>query len=123
MDTDLQALFDGLAASERKSNGKAIHIGSAAAIAALCKAGVVTVRKFDATLITVYKNDAVYAAWKAARRVQCAPVPPWGTTGARAGLRHLKPKERRSAGASRSKHGRRQADEQSRRRRPCFLPR
>jgi hypothetical protein len=77
VDADLLALINALeAATQRKNNGKAIHIGGRAGIAALCKVGVVIVRKLDAILSRVYKTDPVkLAAWKAARRVQRNPVP------------------------------------------------
>jgi hypothetical protein len=75
VDTDLQALIDALAAaSERKNEGKATHIGGGAGIAALCKSGVATLRKLDAILSRIYKDDPVkLASWKAARRMERAP--------------------------------------------------
>ena len=76
VDADLQALINALeAATQRKNNGRAIHIGGGAGIAALCKTGTAIVRKLDAILSRVYKTDPVkFAAWKAARRVQRNPV-------------------------------------------------
>ena len=77
VETDLQVLIDALAdATQRKNDGKAIHIGGGAGIAALCKSGVTTLRKLDAILSRIYRADPVkYASWKAARRLQSAAVP------------------------------------------------
>jgi hypothetical protein len=75
VDADLQALITAMeGATGRKNDGKAIHIGGTAGLAALCKSGVATVRKLDAILSNVYKDNAVkFAGWKAARRVERAP--------------------------------------------------
>ena len=75
VDADLLAMITAVdAATGRKNDGKAIHIGGTAGLVALCKTGVAIVRKLDAILSNVYKDDAVkYAAWKAARRVEREP--------------------------------------------------
>ena len=75
VDADLLAMITALeAAMARKNGGRAIHIGGTAGIPALCKVGTAIVRKLDAILSKVYKNDPVkYAAWKAARRVERLP--------------------------------------------------
>jgi hypothetical protein len=63
------------AASQRKNNGRAGHVGGSAGIAAHCKTGVTIVRKLDAIFSKVFKTDPVkFAAWKAARRVERNPV-------------------------------------------------
>jgi len=78
VDADLLALITALeAATERKNNARAIHIGDGAGLDALCKTAVAIIQKLDAIYSKVYKTDAVkLAAWKAARRVQrpAAPV-------------------------------------------------
>jgi hypothetical protein len=77
VDADLLALITKFEdATERKNDGRATHIGGAAGLDALCKAGVLTVQKLDAIFSKVYKTDAVkLAAWKAARRVERPAAP------------------------------------------------
>ena len=77
VDADLLALITALeAATSRKNDGRAGHIGSSAGLVALCKKAVVIVRKLDAIFSKVYAADPVkLAAWKAARRVQRNPAP------------------------------------------------
>jgi hypothetical protein len=77
VDADLLAMITAIeAAAGRKNDGKAIHIGGTAGLAAICKAGVAIVRKLDAILSNIYQPDPVkLAGWKAARRVERGPRP------------------------------------------------
>jgi hypothetical protein len=77
VDADLMALITAFeAATQRKNDGRAGHVGGTAGIEAHCKSGVIIVRKLDAIFSKVFKSDPVkFAAWKAARRVERNPVP------------------------------------------------
>lgn len=76
IDADLLAKITAFeAAGSRKNVHRNSHIGDTAGLRALCAAGRVTVRKLDALYRRAFKNDPVkLAAWKAARRIERAPV-------------------------------------------------
>ncbi len=71
---DLQALITAMeAANNRKTSGLDSQIGKTAAIDAEARIGMSHVRKLDAILSQLYKNNVeLYAAWKAAKRQQQA---------------------------------------------------
>ena len=73
---DLEAMASALeTASQRRSGGLDSQVGKKRALEAALKTGMAHVRKLDAILSKVHKNDPErYAAWKAAKRVERDPV-------------------------------------------------